>query len=191
MVDLTTVALKALADVPETSKGDLSADTGQFVNFFFYLIVFAFVIGLLFLVLKLLKKQAGFFTKGNFFTLIDSIVLSKETSIHLVELGGKIMVIGTGKEVSLLTILEDPEIINEITKERMKQDRDENIYGGIKDKLLERLSVLRGRSRQDSIDTQEFNLGDSSDSEFEQELKEQLEKLKRLDKEGRGGSGDE
>ncbi|UMZ73373.1 flagellar biosynthetic protein FliO [Natranaerofaba carboxydovora] len=197
MKNLIMVTSIALADAPDITngKGEFSSNTDQFLNFIFYMIMFAFVIGLLFLVLKLLKRQAGFFTKGNYFTLIDSIMLSKETSIHLVELGGKIMVIGTGKEVSILTILDDPEIINEITKERIREGRENQVTKNFKGKLLERLPILNNlaflKNKENNIETENVELEDDESSDFERELKEQLKKLKQLDKDGRGGNKDE
>lgn len=165
------------------------------VSFLFYFVVFLVVIGLLILVLRVLKRQSNIIRQGSHLHIMDSVMLSKETSIHLIEISGKIMVVGAGKEVSLLTVIDDPEIIKEIVRERAKKDND-SYYGKIWNNILEKIPVikkidfLREKGGREAENARNGALEEKENAEFEQELKEQLEKLKQLEKE-RGGEEDE
>lgn len=88
------------------------------------------------------KRAVG---SGRSLHLIDSIGLGPNKSVCLIEVGDRILVVGTtANQVSILTELTDPELV-----ERLKGQALERDSGTFAKMFAAKLSELRGKGKED------------------------------------------
>ncbi|OWZ84241.1 FliO/MopB family protein [Natranaerobius trueperi] len=157
----------------------LGGNTEQFTYLLTYLVGFIVVIGLLFLVLKLLKWYSFNLNEGKHMRVLDSLPLDNEKKLVLVEVGDKILLIGAGKELNLLTNVELDQDELQLIKESSSQIS--------KGSLASVWQKIQTKFRN------QFNKNDdSADTEiFEQQLQEELNKLRRTKNRGGDGNGED
>lgn len=80
-------------------------------------LAFAFVIGLLILVLKIIAKRNQQFQKQRVLQNLGGIPLGANKSIQLVRIGSKLFVVGVGENVQLLTEIEDDSLVEQLFNE--------------------------------------------------------------------------
>lgn len=68
-----------------------------------------------YLVTKAFSRQASRWAKGRAVRVIDTAVLGPNRSVHLVEVAGRVLVVGaTPEQVTLLSEISDPERVAEL-----------------------------------------------------------------------------
>lgn len=79
------------------------------------LLALAILLPAVYFVTKLLSRQASRWTKGKAVRVIDSAVLGPNRSVHLIEVAGRILVVGaTPEHVTLLSEVSEPDRVAEL-----------------------------------------------------------------------------
>ncbi|ACB84991.1 flagellar biosynthetic protein FliO [Natranaerobius thermophilus] len=179
------IAALLSADKLDEVDSGMESGTGEYIDYlmslFGYLFVFLLVIGLLFVVLKLLKNYSAKLNESHHMRVLDSLPLDNEKKLILVEVGNKILLIGAGKELNLLTSVELSQEELQLIRESGKSSQSitfMDIWEKIKDKLPGNIYGDQGKT---------FNEDDES---FEQQLQEELNKMRRSKDEGGHDDGE-
>lgn len=83
----------------------------EFFKLFFSL---AFILALIYLLFRFLAKKNGFI-RSNVFQVLGGIPLGQNKSVQVVEIGGKIYILGVGQDIRLIQVIEDQEDVLRIT----------------------------------------------------------------------------
>lgn len=160
-----------------TTKEDTSSNVGisfwEFTKMIFTLI---FVIALLYLVLRWIGKKTKVYQKANFIENLGGTSLGTNRSIQLVKIGDRVLVVGVGENIQLLSEIDDEEERNQLL-EKYNQKMDQMIQPS------DFLSQLKNKWGQSETSLKSFS------SEFKTQLelmKKNRKKLKnQLDEKGR------
>ncbi|WP_110929426.1 flagellar biosynthetic protein FliO [Bacillus massiliglaciei] len=136
-----------------------------------------FVIALLFILLRFINKKNRAFQRANFLENMGGTSLGGNRSIQLVKVGGKILVVGVGENIQVLSEITDEKEIKEITDSR---NTAFNQQTGAMDFLAKLTDLKAGLKPQKKEDFQ---------SVFKNKIKELKEdrkdRLKDLERKGR------
>ena len=75
------------------------------------IVVLVIIIGLIYLLLKLLNRSSNFTKQGEVLTNLGGISLGMNKSAQMLKVGDKIYLIGVGEDISILTEITDPATI--------------------------------------------------------------------------------
>lgn len=131
------------------------------------LLAFAFVIGLLFFLLKFVNRKNRLYDRNRLMKNMGGISLGQHKSIQLVVIGDTYYLIGVGEDIRLLKEITDPTEI-----ERLKafyEEADSESTGG----LLERMIATVGKTKSGS----ESSSGDAT-TDFSKLFNTRLAELK-------------
>jgi len=103
-----------------------SLQTSYSLEFFKLFFSLAFILALIYFLFRFLAKKNGFI-RSNVFRILGGIPLGQNKSVQVVEIGGKIYILGIGQDIRLIQVIEDQEdvlrIINSITTPINSNDR--------------------------------------------------------------------
>lgn len=132
-----------------------------FWDFLRMIFVMIFVVALLYFVLYFIGKKTKSYQKANFIDNLGGTSLGGNRSIQLVKVGDRILIVGVGEDIQLLTEIKDDSERNQLLVEynqKMEQMiQPVDVFNKWKDKLM-----------KPKTDSQSFTA----------ELKKQLEKMK-------------
>ncbi|WP_162297826.1 flagellar biosynthetic protein FliO [Halalkalibacillus sediminis] len=96
------------------------ADSNQslFLDFVKMIAALALVLGLIYFLLKFLQKRNRLYQQSKSLENLGGIALGSNKSVQVVRIGNQYFVVGVGDNVNLLTPIDDPETIDELTKEQ-------------------------------------------------------------------------
>lgn len=95
----------------ETQSAAVSFNAGEYIKM---LVTFAIVIGLLFLVLKFVKKHNKQVQQNALMQNLGGVAVGQQKSIQLVKVGNKILMVGVGENVQLLREIDDEAEIEQL-----------------------------------------------------------------------------
>lgn len=155
-------------DETKEKNDDNSTNEGSSSSLFFDLVklfvALAFVLGLIYFLLKVLNRKNKMFQKVRTLENMGGISLGQSKSLQVVRIGERIYVIGVGDNV---------EMLSEITEEKTKQE----ILTGDKEadfNPANLLSFLSSNQKQDKQDNKEA----SNSKGFQQMFQTELNRLK-------------
>ncbi len=137
----------------ETAEQTSGLTAGDYIKPLF---AFAFVIGLLFFLLKFVNRKNRLYDRNRLMKNMGGISLGQHKSIQLVVVGDAYYLIGVGEDIRLLKEITDPAEI-----ERLKAFY-ENTDLGAAPGWLERMLVAAGRPKQRSGSTSDDSTADFS-----------------------------
>ncbi len=82
------------------------------------IIVLVIIIGLIYLLLKLLNRSSNFTKQGEVLTNLGGISLGMNKSAQMLKVGDKIYLIGVGEDISILTEITDPATIEQLLEKQ-------------------------------------------------------------------------
>lgn len=123
-----------------------------------------FVVALLYFVLKLVNKKGAFHQKSNTLVSLGGLTVGNNRSVQLIKVGERVLVVGVGENIQLLTQIEKGEEFDQILTD----------YNRKLDKLAEPSDVMTKLS--DWLKGKR-NESKASPTSFEMVLKKQLDEL--------------
>lgn len=114
----TTYSVKECLDNPskckkeDTTTKDIVTQQSQpssdmsIMDYVKVIVSFAFVIGLLFFILKLVNKRNGNLTKGKLVRNLGGTSVGNNKSVQLIKVGKNVFIIGVGENITLLKEME-------------------------------------------------------------------------------------
>ncbi|MFE8695172.1 flagellar biosynthetic protein FliO [Cytobacillus sp. FJAT-53684] len=102
----------------EQSKDEIAANVGinawDFIKMIFATI---FVVALLYFLLKFINKKSKMFKSSNLVENLGGTALGTNRSVQLIKVGNRVLVVGVGENIQLLTEINDSEERNQIISE--------------------------------------------------------------------------
>ncbi|WP_409294366.1 flagellar biosynthetic protein FliO [Peribacillus sp. SCS-26] len=95
-----------------TAQNDTNSAALSFSDFFRMAMATIFVVALLYLVLRFLKKKNSTFQKAGVLENLGGTSLGGSRSIQLIKVGERILVVGVGETIQLLREIDDRDEIN-------------------------------------------------------------------------------
>ncbi|WP_176444676.1 flagellar biosynthetic protein FliO [Paenibacillus herberti] len=103
-------------------EGAPQLTTGSMMGSMIWMIVaLALVIGLIVLLIKFLSKRSQLWSGPRSLQSLAGMTLAQGKSIQLVEVAGKIYVLGIGDNVAALDIISDPDAVEAVRQQLSKQ----------------------------------------------------------------------
>ncbi|SDT46021.1 flagellar protein FliO/FliZ [Paenibacillaceae bacterium GAS479] len=153
--------------------------TGSMMGSMIWMIVaLALVIGLIVLLIKFLSKRSQLWSGPRSLQSLAGMTLAQGKSIQLVEVAGKIYVLGIGDNVAALDIISDPDAVEAVRKGLAKQTND----AASTSPAAEWMKLLQGKvaGRRDTA----LQAGEGGDAKrFEMMLQQKLEQQSRQQEE--------
>lgn len=138
-----------LADEETAAAEQSSSAAGSFFRAIFALAV---VIGLIYAFIFFLRKASGRQTaESPFIKVLDAASLKGQTGLYIVEAAGKVLLLGAGDNVSLLSEINNQEIIDEI---KLKASQKPAVLGFaqmLQEKLLKKGMAFAQKPDQSAI----------------------------------------
>jgi flagellar protein FliO/FliZ len=131
------------------------------------LLALAILLVLLYVVLKLLKRSIDRNRFSAGIQIVAQQALTTNRSVHVVEIGGKLYLLGVGENVTLLDIIEHPDVVRQI-RDSVQND------GSTRDITLNAIIPFRFWNRKRN--TEELDPG------FKETLERQLQSMRQLQK---------
>lgn len=144
---------------PDNDEAASIVSAWDFVKMF---LAFLFVLALLYALLKLLNKRNRVFQANRVFQNLGGTPLGGNRSIQIVKVGERILVVGVGDSVQLLT-----EVKDEQEKERLLQSLDHQATG-----LQDEFKVILP-----SLFDKRKNRADGAQADFSSMLKEKMNEI--------------
>ncbi|WP_257987881.1 flagellar biosynthetic protein FliO [Bacillus sp. V33-4] len=151
---------------PETETKAVESTVGLTIwDFLRMIFTTLFVIGLLYVVLKFINKKSQTYKSSQLVDNIGGTNLGSNRSVQIIKVGNRLLVVGVGESIELLTEIDDPEEYRQILSEY--NSRIEQLAGpsDIVTRLLE-------RTRRKKTDG-------AGNSQFQSMLKRQLDEFKK------------
>lgn len=148
---------------------------GTALQLFVILFMFLAVLGLAYVATRFVGARMGPLGRGRVIRLVDFLALSRDRSLVLVEMGGKLLLLGSSEDsISLLATIDDPAEVSRITSDGGGGGGPVRAWPDSFRNILERLT---GR-------TQEPDSSPNSQDSLEGlgGIRDQLEQLRRLAK---------
>lgn len=100
----------------EEDFGESSSPSGwgTFADLMTVIVVLIVIIGLIILFIKFLSKNSKWFSSGKGIHLMAGVQLGQHKSMQMVEVAGRIYVLGVGENVQLIDKIEDPDQVDQI-----------------------------------------------------------------------------
>ncbi|WP_409292297.1 flagellar biosynthetic protein FliO [Peribacillus sp. SCS-37] len=95
-----------------TAKNDTNSTALSFSDFFRMAMATIFVVALLYIVLRFLKKKNSTFQKAGVLENLGGTSLGGSRSIQLIKVGDRILVVGVGETIQLLREIDDRDEMN-------------------------------------------------------------------------------
>lgn len=136
--------------------------------------LFGIVLGLAWLSTRMFGYRMGLATRGRMVRVLENVPAGRDRSIMLLEVGGRIYLVGsTSDRISLLDSIDEPAVIERVLAQA-PQEQPNPLEAVIPTSFREILAKVRVPGRtQPPAATQETEGS-------EERLKEQLERLRRL-----------
>lgn len=149
---------------------------GTALQLFVILIMFLVVLALAYLATRFVGARMGPLGRGRVIRLVDFLALSRDRALVLVEVGGKLLLIGSGEEsITLLATVDDPSEVSKITAEVGPGGGQAQPWPDSFRNILERLT---GRTQRPNALTSE----PPATPQGLEGIRDQLEQLRRLAK---------
>lgn len=160
-------------DESDASVNNVGLSFSDFLRMIFVMI---FVIALLYFVLRFIGKKTKFYQKANFIENLGGTNLGGNRSVQLVKVGERVLIIGVGEDIQLLTEIED-----EAERKQLLAEYNQKVEQMMQPSDL--FSKMRNKWARPTSSTNSFTV----------ELKNQLDQMKqsrkqlakKLDKKGR------
>lgn len=147
---------------------------GNYIRMFFAL---AFVVGLLYAILKFINRRNRLYEKNHLMRNIGGLSLGQQKSIQLIVVGDTYYLVGVGEDIRLLKEITDPEEITTLLA--YYEEADEIPFQGNLEKILTKISPFQKKERQKTDDKNEdfSQLLNHRLTEIKEERKKQFHRL--------------
>lgn len=139
-------------------------------------LLFGLVLGLAWLSTRMLGYRMGLASRGRMVRVLENVPAGRDRSIMLLEVGGRIYLVGsTSDRISLLEAIDDPAVIERVMSQ-VPQEQPNPLETVIPASFREILAKVRlpGRTQAEAPAT-------PADAEgSEERLKQQLDRLRKL-----------
>ena len=138
------------SDNKKTSKVGVSA--WDYIRTLFAL---AFVVGLLFVLLKFVNRKNRMYDKNRFMKNMGGLSLGQHKSVQLVAIGDTYYLIGVGEDIRLLKEITDADEITALIEHY--EEVDASPAAGWLEQILSRISKVKRSSNQPDDNTTDFS----------------------------------
>lgn len=153
---------------------------GDFLMLLEAVLLFGLVLGLAWLSTRLLGYRMGLATRGRMVRVLENVPAGRDRSIMLLEVGGRIYLVGsTSDRISLIDAIDEPEVIERVMAQvppEQPNPLDTVIPASFRDVLAK--VRLPGRAQAEASANPGAAPADAAASE--ERLKQQLERLRQL-----------
>ena len=149
--------------LPEGSGGTISSQVG---NIFTVILVLAVIIALIVLLIRFLGKRNLTLSKNRSIRTLGAVGLGPNKSLQVLEIGGKIYVVGVGDDVTLVDKISD-----QTEAAYMIDSFEENSRGNDFQKLSSFVNTVAARFRKEQPPVEEEMDGTPFHEVFESKLK--------------------
>lgn len=150
------------SDAPQFASGGSVAGSLVWV-----IVALLVVIGLIVLVIKFLSSRSRSWGVNRTLRSLGGVTLGQNKSLQVVEVAGRLYVVGVGDEISLLDKIEDPETVASIIA--MMNDQTAKAWNP--QTVTELWNKLKNRGNAESDSTEAWHAGD-----FQDMLKDKLKR---------------
>lgn len=139
------------------------------------IVVLVIIIGLIYLLLKLLNRSSNFTKQGEVLTNLGGISLGMNKSAQMLKVGDKIYLIGVGEDISILTEITDPATIEQLLEKQQVAPLSSSSF-------LEQFKLLGKKTKSTDESAQVDNTFENQDfaSLFKGELDTMKEKREKI-----------
>lgn len=111
------------------------------------IVVLALIIGLIYLLLKLFNRSGRFNRQGDNLVNLGGLSFGANKSVQMIKVGEKVLLIGVGETISLLTEIEDESIKQSLIEEEKTTDESNVDFTSMFKNELENLKEKRASIR--------------------------------------------
>ncbi|HYF95565.1 MAG TPA: flagellar biosynthetic protein FliO [Symbiobacteriaceae bacterium] len=130
--------------------------------------LFGLVVGLAWLSTRMVGYRMGLAARGRMVRVLENVPAGRDRSIMLLEVGGRIYLVGsTADRISLIDAIDDPDVV-----ERVLTQTPPEQSGPLPASFREILAKVRGQSAPPAASGEEEST--------EERLRQQLDRLRRL-----------
>ncbi|HWI51243.1 MAG TPA: flagellar biosynthetic protein FliO [Symbiobacteriaceae bacterium] len=134
--------------------------------------LFGLVLGLAWLSTRMIGYRMGLASRGRMVRVLENVPAGRDRSIMLLEVGGRIYLVGsTGERISLIDAIEDPEVIERLMAQTPPVQPNP-LEAMIPASFRDVLSKVRGGGQQP--------VPPAEPDSTEERLQQQLDRLRRL-----------
>jgi len=167
----------ASASVPDGGGEELPAelltDTSMAGSLLWVIVSLLLVIGLIILFVKFLSQRSRTFGSNRAMRTLGGVGLGPNKSLQVVELGGKVYILGVGENISLLDKVEDPEEAEALLAQLEQSPPGAVSLGGL-------LGRLRGRAEQPQPGEELWQTPASFQDVLDEKLQRQAERKQQV-----------
>ena len=127
-----------------------SADV-TFFDFFKMILALAFVLGLIYFLLRFVKSKNRFISGSKYLENLGGTSLGQNRSVQLIKAGNRILILGVSDSVHLLKEIDDPNEIEQIMK-----DNEEKAQINVQESLRNVWNLNRKMSKKESTFKEEL-----------------------------------
>lgn len=150
----------------------------MFWQLVYSLFLFGLVVALAWLSTRLVGYRMGLAARGRLVRVLEQVPAGRDRSVMLLEVGGRIYLVGsTTEQISLIDAIDDPAVIERLLSHAPSTEALplQNVLPGTFRDLLAKVRPFGGQSAQPPQAS-----GQPVSAAEEERLKQQLERLRRL-----------
>ncbi|GGM21452.1 hypothetical protein GCM10011351_04180 [Paraliobacillus quinghaiensis] len=142
------------------------SSTNPIILFIQIIITLAFIIGLIYILLKFMNKKNKLFKHAGTLENVGGISLGTNKSIQMIRIGERFYVVGVGENIELLSEITDEKTIETLTNDQASEQTNSNQINDVFTQVIPNL--LNRKKQPDQM---------KSPSEFSSLFKKELETL--------------
>lgn len=167
--DDNTLKTTDAKDLPDTEDKDSSLSSGMSAwDYIKILLALAFVVCLLFFVLKLVNKNNKKYQSNQMLQNLGGVSVGQQKSIQLLKVGNSLFLVGVGDDVHILKEITDEQEQQSL----LKMHEDKQDLAAQVPYIAELLTVVKNKVKKQPVETAE-NIG------FKEELDKKLNQIKK------------
>ena len=159
------------ADTTTSESASVSMGAWEYIKIFLALL---FVLGLLLFVLRFLNRRNMNYQQNSMIQNLGGESVGTQKSVQLLQIGGKVYVVGVGEDVQLLQVISDPEEVERILA--LHREKVGNTTAS--PYIVELFNKMRAKGPAEKIPGKFSDMLDKQLSQIKQERSEGLERWK-------------
>lgn len=158
----------AHAAATEQDGPPLQADDNLLGSLIWVIIALLLVIGLIIIFIKFLSQRSRSYGLNRSLRTLGGVALGQNKSLQVVELAGKVYVVGVGEDISLLDKIDDP-----LEARQLIDKLDQQLGSGSLLSITQWKNPFRKQNQGEELSEEHWNKGTSS---FEHMLQDKLQR---------------
>ncbi|HWI62402.1 MAG TPA: flagellar biosynthetic protein FliO [Symbiobacteriaceae bacterium] len=140
--------------------------------------LFGLVLGLAWLSTRMIGYRVGLASRGRMVRVLENVPAGRDRSIMLLEVGGRIYLVGsTSEKINLIDAIEDPEVIERLLAQA-PAEQPGTLQAVLPASFRDVLAKVRGGGAR--TEAPAAPAAEPEEESAEERLKQQLERLRRL-----------